>query len=141
MSDIHRLTYVSRSVRLMNESDFDTFLEQIRPKNTSFDVTGLLLYKDKTFLQVLEGKAENIDTIFQSIEQDPRHFKIKLLEHSQPCEKRFFPNWSMGFFSLDNSLAIPPKFVNFFDPEFKLVSNSQQHDELVQLLLHFQKFA
>ena len=141
MSDIHRLTYVSRSVRLMNDSDFDTFLEQIRPKNKSFDVTGLLLYKDKTFLQVLEGKAENIDTIFQKIEQDPRHFKIKLLEHSQPCEKRFFPNWSMGFFSLDNTVSTSPQFVNFFDPEYTLASHSQNHDQLVQLLTHFQKFA
>ncbi|MBO1256873.1 BLUF domain-containing protein [Alteromonas sp. 5E99-2] len=139
MSGLHRLTYVSRSVRLLNMPDFNVLLEQIRPKNKQLDITGLLLYKDKTFLQVLEGKLENINAVFEAIEHDPRHFKIKLLEHLQPCEERFFPNWSMGFFSLDDSFSMPSKFVDFFSPEFTLVSNSQYHDELVKLLLYFQK--
>lgn len=91
-----QLAYVSTAVRLLTDNELTDILKVARRRNAENDVTGVLLYSDGTFIQVLEGQAESIDTIFDSIMNDKRHRNIiKLVDDK--LDTKFFPDWNMGF--------------------------------------------
>ena len=74
-------------------------LESIRPKNDDLGLTGMLLYSGGNVIQTLEGPEESVEKVFASIETDPRHTGITVLQREQ-IETRSFPEWSMGFRNL-----------------------------------------
>jgi len=80
----------------MSDDDLKKILEKSREKNQRINVTGMLLYLDPYFIQVLEGDRETVDKIFDAISQDSRHQKVSII-YRQPLDKRYFSNWSMGF--------------------------------------------
>lgn len=90
------LTYVSSTKELLSVPELVELLESIRPKNDEFELTGMLLYSGGNVIQTLEGPDESVNTVFASIESDPRHAGILVLLREQ-IEKRAFPAWSMGF--------------------------------------------
>ena len=97
------LIYLSTAVYLMTDTKLLELLNIAREKNKKHNVTGVLLYSEGTFLQVLEGMPEDVDLIFKEIERDRRHKNIiKLID--EPLAKRNFPNWSMGFSTVDSNL-------------------------------------
>ena|ERR1700712_5794921 len=57
-----------------------------------------------TFIQTLEGDEDAVDTTFARIEQDPRHRNIYIALREE-VETRAFPDWSMGFETLDSGEA------------------------------------
>ena len=101
-NDLYRLIYISRAVELLSDQQLCTLLEQARRNNQSRSITGLLLYKDLSFIQVLEGPKSPIESTFSSIGKDPRHYRIKTLIELEPITERSFPDWSMGFQRLDS---------------------------------------
>lgn len=112
------LIYVSAATRLLNEEQLAVLLAQAREKNARLGVTGLLLYKDGDFMQVLEGEAEVVDRLMETIRRDPRHHDvIRILE--QPIEKRSFGDWTMGFRIVRNAdLKKDPAFNEFLEGRF-----------------------
>ncbi len=56
----------------------------------------MLLYIDGKFLQVLEGRKEDVNEIFGKISQDPRHKKVSVIIEGY-LEKRNFDAWHMSF--------------------------------------------
>ena len=76
-------------------------LTQSRENNTLAGITGLLLYKEGKFLQVLEGDDLLVRKLISKIEKDPRHAEVEVLRWEILKERRF-PAWSMGFQNLDN---------------------------------------
>mmetsp|Transcript_140619 Transcript_140619/g.262333 ORF Transcript_140619/g.262333 Transcript_140619/m.262333 type:complete len:285 (-) Transcript_140619:38-892(-) len=67
-------------------------------KNAKLDVTGWLLYNDRTLTvyQVLEGPPEVVDKIADAIMQDPRHDVCRNSVRRKVIEQREFPTWSMS---------------------------------------------
>jgi hypothetical protein len=63
----------------MTSSDLSRLLEECREYNAAHGVTGMLLYSNETFVQVLEGDDRVIDELLDHIEEDPRHTYIKSL--------------------------------------------------------------
>lgn len=99
-----QLAYVSTAVQLMTDSELIDILKVARSRNAKNDVTGVLLYSDGTFIQVLEGEPANIDQIFHSISNDKRHKNIiKLVDGS--LDKKYFADWNMGFATVDKDRA------------------------------------
>ena len=97
-----QLAYVSTAVRLMTDNELTDILKVARRRNAENDVTGVLLYSDGTFIQVLEGQADSIDTIFDSIVNDKRHKNIiKLVDDK--LDVKYFPDWNMGFAAVDKN--------------------------------------
>ena len=93
---LYCLVYTSVSSQKMSDDDLKKILEKSREKNRKSNVTGMLLYLDPYFIQVLEGEEETIDSIFNTINQDSRHQKVSII-YKQPLDKRYFSNWFMGF--------------------------------------------
>jgi hypothetical protein len=91
-----QFVYVSSAVLLFSDEDLKNLLEVSRRRNQECGVTGLLLYVRGNFIQLLEGRQEDVLATRARIEADKRHRGIvPLLEGWS--EKREFPDWSMGF--------------------------------------------
>jgi len=62
-------------------------------------VSGMLVYSEGSFIQVLEGTKEAIESTFARIQRDSRHHHCQVLLH-QPITERLFDGWYMGFESI-----------------------------------------
>jgi hypothetical protein len=97
---MYYLIYVSTAVNLMDTQELTEILNVSRKNNLDHNITGMLLYAEGTFIQVLEGAEEDVKLTYHNITKDDRHKNlIKLV--SAPLEKRAFPEWSMGFAAID----------------------------------------
>jgi hypothetical protein len=88
--------YVSRAAETMTQEALLSLLQQCLANNESSGVTGMLLYGNDTFLQVLEGEEAVLDAVIDKIRKDPRHSRIHFL-YRNPLERRQYADWSMGF--------------------------------------------
>jgi hypothetical protein len=75
-------------------------LERARRANAGQNLTGMLLYIEGSFFQVLEGEAEAIDALYAKIMRDPRHTRITLIIR-ETIAQRDFSEWTMGFCVVD----------------------------------------
>jgi len=108
MSPVFQLVYVSSASEPFTKEQLRELLTGSHWRNTQAGITGLLLYKDGNFMQVLEGEEAAVKKLFEKIKQDSRHHSvITLLQHSIP--ERQFPDSSMAFRDLDSTegKAIP----------------------------------
>jgi hypothetical protein len=109
------LVYCSSATNAFSEADLVALLSQSRENNARLDITGMLLYKDGNFIQVLEGPDDAVRQLFNTISADYRHRGvIKLLE--RPVEERHFADWSMAFRNLtDPGLRDIPGYSEFLN--------------------------
>jgi hypothetical protein len=96
MSELHRLIYVSAARDEVTPEGLDSILAAARRNNQPLAVTGLLLFHDGSFFQILEGPKDAVLSIFSMIEKDHRHSRVTVLQ-SQGANHRAFPSWSMGY--------------------------------------------
>lgn len=88
--------YVSAAKWIMTDEELAPMLQAWRANNQGEGITGILVYSDGSFMQVLEGPPENVRRMVSVITADSRHsFVTPLTEDS--VEERFFPEWTMGF--------------------------------------------
>ena len=99
-----RIVYMSSATRDADEDALLELLAQCRERNKRKNVTGMLLYRDGAFLQVLEGKAQDVDQIYGAILMDNRNTGHYLIERKE-ISARQFPDWSMGFRDLTHYRA------------------------------------
>jgi hypothetical protein len=97
---MYELVYTSAAVRPFSPAELRGILERARPTNQKLGISGILLYKNGTFLQVLEGDEEPIRAQFVRIAKDPRHGRVRVVRQGA-ITRRSFGAWSMGFVSLD----------------------------------------
>lgn len=91
-----RLIYVSSAVSKLDDAKLDAILASSVRHNQQRQITGMLLYADGNFIQVLEGEAVDVEDIFDRIMLDPRHHDVFLLDKSA-IDARSFSKWAMGF--------------------------------------------
>lgn len=128
------LVYVSSAVELFSQGELTALLETSRRNNTPAGITGLLLYKDGNFMQVIEGDKTEIHVLQARIANDPRHTGIITLNERKISERQF-PDWSMGFKNLsDPKLRVLPGYSEFLNiplTDKSLVSNPTRADRLL----------
>jgi hypothetical protein len=99
---LYSLAYVSNSATAVGEApDLEDILRVSRAWNADHDITGILLYKDGLFLQILEGPKNEVKSIFRSISQDTRHSVVTVVLEGD-TDSRDFDGWLMGFRDLTN---------------------------------------
>lgn len=99
-SRLFHLGYVSTETIDLGTVGMVELLSEARRINTSRDITGLLLHRDRSFYQVMEGPEEVVRETFANIEKDERHTAIDVLFEGE-VDEREFPDWQMGFLNLD----------------------------------------
>ena len=93
---LHRLVYLSSLTGSPDRLDLDGLFRAARTKNSAEDITGLLLYHDGNFFQVLEGPRENVLACYDRIQADRRHTGCVTLL-SEEIGSRMFSEWQMAY--------------------------------------------
>lgn len=95
---IHQLAYLSTAKYPLPEAFLQQILVTSRTRNAADGITGLLIYHDRLFFQVLEGEKAAVLACYARIERDGRHGEpTRMLERE--VEHRAYPDWSMGYAS------------------------------------------
>lgn len=92
----HCIVYVSEATGSLDEVALLRLLQQARAEHQKAQLTGLLLYSEGRFLQVVEGPEAPVREFFARIEIDPRHCKLQKLADG-PKAQPDFPTWRMSF--------------------------------------------
>lgn len=100
MTQLIHCIYASDAAPIFRESEIPALLEQARASNERRSVTGMLLYIEGSFFQVLEGEREIVDDLYRRIQGDPRHARITMIIR-EPIAARDFGEWTMGFSTVD----------------------------------------
>jgi hypothetical protein len=113
-SDLIQLAYSSGATQHFDQAQLLDLLTFARDFNSRHDISGMLLYLDDTFFQILEGEPGVLRALYGRIEKDNRHAKvIKLLD--RPITERTFSDWSMGYAKVTRQeLATIPGLNDFF---------------------------
>ena len=131
------LIYVSHAADGLKSSDLHDILNKAHQVNANLGITGLLLYKNKRFMQLIEGQEDAVRGLYQKILQDPRHRDLIVLQEDTEPERQF-PEWSMAFRNL-NALPSADKLesgeIEFADDALERHSN-----KATQLLHLFKEY-
>ena len=95
-SALVQIIYTSNAVAPFSDRQLVDLLAKARTNNRSLHVSGMLVYDDGFFIQVLEGAEKDVDALFARIERDPGHCNVRLLLRQSLKEKEY-DEWSMGF--------------------------------------------
>jgi hypothetical protein len=98
---MYRLVYVSAATTPFSKAELLDLLKLAREKNAGLGITGMLLYKDGDFLQLLEGEQAAVKALYEHIKKDPRHSGTIVVEEEE-TQSRLFEDWSMGFRDLSD---------------------------------------
>jgi hypothetical protein len=90
------ILYRSRAIGHPTPQDLQALLEYARACNAQEHITGLLLYCDQEFVQVLEGPAAAVRALYARIQADTRHTQVVTLSEG-PGPQRWFAEWQMAF--------------------------------------------
>lgn len=91
-----RLIYASRINPSFKPDDMGHILESARKHNRSVQITGMLYFNRKMFLQCIEGPREAVNELYNKISLDKRHANLTLLSFCE-IDERVFADWSMGY--------------------------------------------
>lgn len=120
--------YVSSATRHLSEDEIIGILRSAREHNEKSGVTGMLLYRDGNFMQVLEGPAGVVDSLIQKIKRDPRHQGIILMSR-KPIEERQFGEWSMAFRHMSKDASAENGYSAFLEPTFDDEADDETGEE------------
>lgn len=94
---LSHLIYLSSALKPeVPERELQSILNSAVRHNLANEITGMLLYSNGGFMQLLEGEEAAIQETYSRIEQDTRHKSLILLLQGK-ISNRTFPNWSMGY--------------------------------------------
>jgi hypothetical protein len=94
---LYQLAYASFSRLPLQETTLSDILGVSRRNNSRDEITGILMYEDRTFFQVLEGEQSAVeDCYYKRILNDPRHCRLSLYWYGL-SERRVFSDWAMGY--------------------------------------------
>lgn len=140
MNPFYFLIYASVPRNLhASQTELTDLLDTCRRINTPLGITGLLLYKEGLFLQLLEGPEPAVKQIYAKIFQDSRHHSCMVINEGV-ADQRLFPDWSMGFHDLtDPQLAERPGFSQFMNQPGALDHLADDPDGCMRLLRLFRE--
>jgi len=95
--DLVELSYLSEAITDMSFLGLMRLLESARIFNQKNSITGILLYDNQQFGQIIEGEYVNVMRAWKRIQEDKRHHRVELLEIREITE-RSFPEWLLRFY-------------------------------------------
>ena len=103
---MHHLIYLSQATRLLSAKALTCLLDQARLTNEWQHLTGVLVYGNKRFIQLLEGEPAVPEQAYARISRDPRHQHLCRVA-DYPITDRQFADWPIAFQALS-----PAQFIH-----------------------------
>ncbi|WP_090204829.1 EAL domain-containing protein [Ectothiorhodospira magna] len=99
--------YVSRVTDPpMSSEVLQSILTHSREANAQWGVTGFLIHQEGEFMQMLEGRRDQVRAVMAHIRRDPRHRDIRVVMEGS-ITSRLFSDWSMGFQDMSRMPGAP----------------------------------
>lgn len=92
----HQIMYISSTRVPVSVAECREIVQISRLNNRRSDITGLLLFNSRRFLQVLEGPRAAVEETFERIRADDRHHGVVTLR-TRDLSQREFGDWAMAF--------------------------------------------
>jgi hypothetical protein len=108
---VYHLSYVSTGCDSLRYEDIKSILDSSVKNNRDDNVTGILVYCNKHFFQIIEGDKDAIQSIFNKILIDPRHDNVIKIQEGYTSQRQF-QNWNMAFKSYNKELKDLDNFNN-----------------------------
>lgn len=132
-----RVVYVSEATRRLTKPQVDQIVETSRRNNSKADLTGMLIYHEHRFFQVLEGPLAAVQKCMDRIQLDPRHTGTVIIEQGSAV-RRSFPSWRMGY---SNPAELDPELrKNVFKIYDLIPRNSTERGDDEQVRNHVRHF-
>lgn len=98
----YAICYVSTATPGLKIEEIQEILNNTEKNNNKKNITGVLLYSEGNFLQVLEGEKETLNELYTTIKDDNRHRNlIKILQ--KEIEENQFDSYICNFSAMDTS--------------------------------------
>lgn len=98
--DLKRVIYVSEKTD-SSDASLAQIIDSSTKNNPETGVTGCLLSGSNSFLQLLEGPRQRIDSLYLTINADSRHKNVVMLTDDD-IDERLFSSWSMKLAPFDD---------------------------------------
>ncbi len=92
---LSQLVYVSNRKSNCTEEEIEKILASCKKNNPPLQITGVLLFSDAKFIQMVEGDSKVITGLYDKIKLDSRHSNTVMLSYG-PIKEKSFPSWHMG---------------------------------------------
>ncbi len=92
---LSQLVYVSNRKPNCTPAEIENILTACKKNNPPLNITGVLLYSDTKFIQLVEGEAKVIMDLYDKIKKDARHSNPMMISYN-PIKEKSFPSWHMG---------------------------------------------
>lgn len=108
--DFYCMLYCSQLARTAPANAVPDIIRIARQFNAANDVTGILVFDGRNFLQYLEGPEIILEDLISRIAKDARHVNFDLQYHDKGFGARRFRSWSMAYAHLEDDA--PLKIIN-----------------------------
>lgn len=96
------LSYTSRARLDLSDRDLSDIHQSARHLNALDGITGLLVFDDVRFFQIIEGSDGAIDHLLERLRRDERHRSFEIHDE-RFVDERSFPDWSMNLIRVSAS--------------------------------------
>lgn len=93
---LSRLVYISNASAAFREDELPGILKVSRRNNERDGLSGLMMFHERRFFQILEGEMNAVMGCFNRIMRDARHDSLMMLE-TGAVEARAFGQWQMAY--------------------------------------------
>jgi hypothetical protein len=133
------LIYVSTATNPLSDEQLDQILAKSRINNLAKGITGILLYKEGSFMQFLEGPKEAVLSLTNTIKSDPRNHGL-IVVHQEEHSGREFNNWAMAFKKINSTTSLEvPGYSDYIDLPFTSETFLMNPTKTLEVLLGFKK--
>jgi hypothetical protein len=84
------------------EKEIQNIISVAKDRNSKEDITGILIFNNNHFLQIIEGSKKSLKSLMADIENDKRHKDIEYLI-DEPIKRRGFDSWNMEIFNTNDN--------------------------------------
>ena len=115
---LYRLIYASEAADDLTPDSVQALLDNARRRNRLRDISGMLVFDSRYFLQVIEGGREAVSLLLGTLCADTRHTDVRLLELDE-ITQRAFADWSMEFVpaaAINKTVLLRNGVSSHFDP-------------------------
>jgi len=109
----YAVTYVSTASRDLNAEEISELLKYSKENNNSRGITGILLFSEGNFFQIIEGEKEKILELYQRIKTDKRHHNLIQIVGKE-IHNEAYNGYEADFIS-EGSYINPEKFQHYLN--------------------------
>ena len=129
----YSILYKSKAISTFQLADIQTMLNKSKRFNKANDITGLIIYYDAQFLQLIEGEEDQIKTLYDLILNDERHSDVETIL-SQPTNDTLWNKWSMAFYHFSDSEVDNNHLRLLLESNFTKVESDNKDSEILKVL-------